>query len=309
MKAPTAPGARKEFLAAMLFLLPNILGFLVFTAWPVIASLLLSFCSWDLLSSPRFVGGTNFFNLLGFHRDVVHSGWRANDPEFWKYLGNTFYLLMALPLNMAASLSLALVLNQRLRLVYLYRLVFFLPSILSGVAIFYLWRWMYNPDYGLINAVLRAVHLPAPRWLTDPVLAKPALMLMGSWLAVGGTSMILYLAALQGVPPELYEAAQIDGAGAWMKFRVITWPALAPVTFFILTIGLIAGLQGGFDSAYIMTGGGPFGSTTTLGYYIYNKAYVLFEMGYASAVAWVLFFLVLGITLLNWRRGSRDLTA
>ena len=290
----------------MLFLLPNVAGFLVFTAWPVIASLLLSFSSWDLLSAPRFVGGANFVNLLGFHRDLAAGGWRANDPEFWKYLGNTFFILMALPVNMAASLALALVLNRPLRFVYLYRLVFFLPSILSGVAIFYLWRWMYNPDFGLVNAVLRTIGLPAPHWLTDPRTSKPALMLMGTWLAVGGSGMILYLAALQSVPSELYEAAQIDGAGGWVQFRVITWPSLAPVTFFILTIGLIGGLQGGFDSAYIMTGGGPFGATTTLGYYIYNKAYVFFEMGYASAVAWVLFFLVLTMTLLNWRFGRRD---
>jgi multiple sugar transport system permease protein len=133
-------------------------------------------------------------------------------------------------------------------------------------------------------------------------------MLMGCWLAAGGTSMVLYLAALQNVPLELYEAAHIDGANAWQRFRQITWPSVAPVTFFIVTMGLIHGFQSGFEAAYIMTGGGPYGATTTIGYYIYRMAYVNFEMGYAAAIACVLFVLVLAITLFNWRRGKENVT-
>ncbi len=296
---------RRETLAALAFLLPNAVGFLLFTAWPVVASLLLSLTSWDLLTPPRWVGLDNFVELLGFHGSP--EGWRANDPDFWKYLGNTVFLMLVIPVNMAGALALAIVLNRRMRFTYFYRLVFFLPSILSGVAIFYLWRWMYNPDFGLINAALAAIGIEGPRWLTDPLWAKPALMLMSVWLGVGGGSMILYLAALQGVSTELYEAAEIDGANAWQKFLAVTWPAVMPVTFFILTMGLIAGFQSGFDMAYIMTGGGPFGSTTTIGYYIYTKAYVLFEMGYASAIAYVLFLIVLGVTLLNWKHGGHQL--
>lgn len=288
------------------FLLPNLTGFVLFTAWPVLAALLLSFSSWDLLGPPRWVGLDNYRELLGFR--VTVDGIRANDPDFWKYLGNTVFLMLSLPVNVAASLFLAILLNQKIRGTYLYRLLFFLPSILSGVAIFYLWRWMYNPDYGLVNQLLAVVGCEGPRWLTDPRWAKPALMLMGCWLAAGGTSMVLYLAALQNVPLELYEAAEIDGANGWQRFRNITWPSVAPVTFFIVTMGLIHGFQSGFEAAYIMTGGGPFGATTTIGYYIYTTAYVHFDMGYAAAIACVLFVLVLGVTLINWRRGKESVT-
>jgi len=298
-------GARlRDTRTAIFFLLPNFLGFLCFTAWPVMASLLLSFTEWDLLTEPRWVGLDNFVQLLGWRRDPT-GGWAANDPQFWKYFGNTLFLMLPLPVNMLGSLFLATVLNKKLRFAYGYRLIFFLPHIVSGVAIYYLWRWMYNPDFGLVNALLRQFGLAGPRWLTDMHWAKPALMIMGTWLAVGGSSMILYLAALQGVPPELYEAASIDGATAWQQFRHVTWPAVMPVTFFILTMGIIHGLQSGFDMAFVMTGGGPYGATTTLGYYIYTKAYVFFEMGYASTIAWVLFLVILTVTIFNWRRGGK----
>jgi multiple sugar transport system permease protein len=287
---------------ALTFLLPNFLGFLAFTAWPLIASFLMSFTSWDLLNPPRWVGLSNFVDLLGFHKSP--DGWKANDPLFWKYFGNTLFFLIGLPINMVISLLLAVALNQNLRFTYVYRLIFFLPSILAGVAIFYLWRFIYNPQFGPINSLLAQIGIAGPDWLASPLWAKPALMLMGSWAAIGGTGMILYLAALQGVPKELYEAAEIDGAGFVHKFFTITWPSVAPVTFFILTMGLIHGLQSGFDAAYIMTGGGPYGSTTTLGYYIYRKAYELFEMGYASAIAWVLFALIFTLTALNWKRNK-----
>jgi multiple sugar transport system permease protein len=212
--------------------------------------------------------------------------------------------MLSLPVNMAASLALAIVLNKKIRFTYVYRLVFFLPSVLAGIAIYYLWRWMYNPDFGLVNAVLARFGIAGPRWLQSVVWAKPALMLMGSWISIGGSSMVLYLAALQGVSLELYEAAEIDGANGWQKIRAVTWPSVMPVSFFIFTMGLIHGLQAGFDAAYVMTGGGPFGATTTLGFYIYQKAYVFFEMGYASAIAWVLFLIILSVTLFNWRRGG-----
>lgn len=297
--------ARRNRRTAWWFLLPNFGGFCLFTAWPVVAAFLLSFSSWDLLSPPTWVGLDNYVELLGFHREA--GAWQANDPEFWKYFGNTLFFMLGLPINMAGALGLALILNQKLRGVYFYRLVFFFPSILAGAAIFYLWRWMYNPDYGLVNAALAAVGIEGPNWLSSVAWAKPALMLMAFWLAVGGSTMMLYLAALQQVPVELHEAAHIDGANAWQRFWVVTWPAIMPVTFFIFTMGVIYGLQSGFDAAYIMTGGGPNGATTTIGYYIYTKAYVRLEMGYASAVAWMLFLLVLSVTLVNWRRGGRNL--
>jgi len=286
---------------ALPFLLPNLTGFLLFLLGPVIGSLLLSFCSWDLLTPPVWVGSANFTDLLGFHHDTA-GGWRANDPAFWHYLGNTLVFLLNLPASMAGSLALALMLNRRMRGVGLYRLVFYLPTVVSGVAIFYLWRWMFNPDEGLINALLAAVGIAGPKWLADPFWAKPAILLMSFWLSVGGGGMLLYLAALQGVPRELLEAAAIDGAGRWAAFRAVTWPAVRPVTFFIATTGLIHGLQSGGEIAYIMTAGGPAGATTTLGFYVFQKAYQQFEVGYAAAVAWIVFLLVFGVTLLQWRR-------
>jgi multiple sugar transport system permease protein len=207
---------------------------------------------------------------------------------------------------MACSLYLAILLNQKIRFTYFYRLIFFLPGILAGVAMFYLWKWVYNPDYGLFNVILAHLGIEGPKWLTSVHWAKPAIIMMSLWLHAGGQGMLLYLAALQGVSPELYEAAEIDGANAWQKFRAVTWPSIAPVTFFIFVMGIIGGLQGGFEAAYILTGGGPDGSTTTIGYYIYTKAYEQFEMGYAAAVAWILFLLVLGVTLLNWRFGRNN---
>jgi multiple sugar transport system permease protein len=293
----------RETKAALCFLLPNFIGFLIFTLWPVLASVLLSFTSWDLLTAPRWVGLDNFKELLGFRMDSA--GLKANDPHFWKYLGNTFFLMIGLPLNMAGSLVLAVMLNQKIRFVYAYRLIFFFPSILAGVAIFYLWKWIYNPDYGMLNVILAHAGIAGPKWLTDIHWAKPALIFMGLWLHAGGQSMLLFLAALQGISPELYEAAEIDGANGWQRFWAITWPGIMPVTFFIFVMGVIGGLQGGVEAAYIMTGGGPAGATTTIGYYIYTTAYESFQMGYAAAIAWILFLLVLGLTLINWRFGNR----
>jgi multiple sugar transport system permease protein len=296
---------RQHRRAALWFLLPNLIGFLLFTAWPIFASLLLSFCSWDLLTPPRWVGLGNFVQLLGFHHDGTQ--WTANDPQFWHYLGNTLFMMLSLPFNIAGSLALAMLLNQKLGGTNLYRLIFFLPSILAGVPIYYLWRWIYNPNHGLLNMVLAEIGIQGPDWLGSALWAKPALMLMGTWLSVGGSSMILYLAALQGVPKDLHEAAHMDGANAWQRFKLVTWPAVMPVTFFIFTMGIIYGLQAGFDAAYVMTNGGPNGATTTLGFYLYQKAYFRFEMGYASALAWVMFVLVLGMTLINWRRSRQGL--
>ena len=291
-----------ELRPALAFLAPNALGFLLFTAAPVLVSLGLSFTHWDMLSPPRWAGLDNFSELLGFTR--TSAGWHANDPFFWRYLGNTLFLLLGVPVNLAGSLGLALLLNRPIRGRAFFRLVFYLPGILSGVAVFFLWRFMLDVDYGLLNSTLRAVGLPAPGWLVDPAWAKPALLLMSFWIYAGGTGMVLYLAALQNVPEELLDAARIDGAGHWAQFRHVTWPELKPVTFFLVTMGLINGLQAGFDAAFVMTGGGPAGATTTISFYLYQCAYQNFEMGYASALAWILFVIVLAITLFHWRHGK-----
>ena len=295
---------KKRNWTAMAFLAPNLVGFAVFTSVPVVAALALSLFEWDLFNPAGFVGLRNFIDLLGWHTNegrVV-----ANDPEFWKYLGNTVFLMMAIPVSMGGSMFLAIVLNQKLRGRVFFRTLFFLPTICAGVGIMLLWKWIYDPEFGLLNYLLAEIGIHGPNWLRDYHLAKPALMLMGLWGGIGGTSMILYLAALQGISPELYQAAEIDGAGPWQKFIHITYPMLMPTTFFIFITSVIGGFQGGFESAYVMTGGGPAGATTTISFYIYNHAFQWFNMGYAAAIAVVLFALVLVVTLLNWRYGGRN---
>lgn len=288
----------KESIAGYGFLMPNFVGFLAFTSIPVVASLFLSFVKWDLLSTPTFVGLDNFIELM-------------KDRFFWKYCWNTVYLMMGIPIGMMGSLMIALAMNQRIKGIVFYRTTFFLPTICSGVAIFVLWRLIYNPDFGFFNAIIAKfgdlVHLPlkGPNWLTDEKWAKPALIIMGLWQTMGGYNMILYLAALQGIPRDLYEAADIDGANNWQKFWAVTWPMISPTTFFIAIMSVIGGFQAGFDAAYIMTGGGPNGSTTTIMYYIYNNAFQWFNMGYAAAIAWFLFIVIFMFTLLLWRYGGK----
>lgn len=285
----------RDYLGGYLFLLPNFAGFLVFTSLPVLASLLLAFVKWDLLTGVagiQWVGVQNFITLM-------------KDHHFWKYVGNTMFLMMGIPIGMFASLGLALVMNRKLRGIVFFRTVYFLPSISAGVALCVLWRWIYEPDFGLLNSFLANVGINGPQWLGSTVWAKPALMIMALWTGMGGYNMILYLAGLQGVDPELYEAAEIDGASGWQKFWNVTWPMLTPTTFFIFVMSVIGGFQGGFEAAYIMTGGGPAGATTTISYYIYTNAYQWFKMGYAASIAWFLFVVILVVTLFNWKYGGK----
>ncbi|MCM8775775.1 MAG: sugar ABC transporter permease [Candidatus Omnitrophica bacterium] len=285
----------RETVAAYGFLLPNFLGFMIFTSLPVLASFLLSFTKWDLLSGPpSFVALRNYIQLLG-------------EPKFWFYCWNTIYLMLAIPVSMAGSLVLALALNQKLKGLVFFRTVYFLPTISSGVAIYILWTFIYNPDFGMLNAMiskfgfLLGLELHGPNWLHDKDWSKPALIIMNIWQTVGGYNMILYLAALQGVPRDLYDAAEVDGANGWQKFWAVTWPQISPTTFFIAIMSIIGGFQAGFDPAYIMTGGGPEESTTTIIYYLYNEAFKWHHMGYAAAIAWVLFLIIYLFTLMQWR--------
>ena len=381
----------REAFAGYTYLIPNFCGFLLFTSLPVLFSLMLSFCRWNLLTwPPKFVGFGNFAHLIGFSRldgaargagtfwmalfvlllmgavlcvltlmrslgmpesrkrsglrwaaivggvlvaiAIRHTArvafgayWRPNDSQFWQYFGNTVYLMMGIPLGMFISLMLALVMNQKLKGIVVFRTIFFLPNFTAGVAICLLWKWLYNADYGLINNLIHGVTSflndifqflfgwmtsasivwSGPDWLGDPAWSKPAFILMGLWSGAGGMNMILYLAALQNINPELYEAAEIDGAGKLSKFRNITWPLISPTTFFITIMSVIGGFQGGFQAAFIMTQGGPAGSTTTMSYYIYNNAFEFYRMGYAAAIAWVLFLCVFSVTLVNWRYGGK----
>jgi len=320
---PPRPAARQNTTAALLFLAPNFLGFLVFTAGPVLFSLVVSFSNWNLQRTEPFgwIGLGNFRELL-------------TDPRFWLYFLNTLYLMLGIPVSIAGSLFVALLMNQKLRGIIAYRTLFYLPSFTSGVALMILWKALYNPDFGPVNAGLGALRdllglsaVELPRWLGSMtnliglhpeevrltwqylgVGARDAIIIMGIWTAIGGNTMLLYLAALSNLPQELTEAAEIDGAGKWQVFRHVVWPQLAPTTFFVVIMSVIGGLQGGFEQARIMTGGGPAGTTTTLSYYIYNKAFTEFQIGYASAVSWVLFVMIFVFTLIYWKAGSKELS-
>ncbi len=308
-----------DWLGSQVFILPNFLGFLTFTLLPVLASLCLSFVKWDVVrpvNTAQFVGLGNFKHLLGFHLEnglIV-----ANDTEFWYYVYNTLFLMLGIPVSIFSSLFLALVMNQRLRGIVFYRAVFFLPTVCPAIAVCLLWQWIYNGEWGLLNQALAPVynfvnslfgtHWRPPQWLTNPQTAKPAFILLGLWAGIGGYNCILYLAGLQQIPQELYEAADLDGANWWHKLRHVTWPMLSPTTFFIAIMSVIHGFQGGFTTAYIMTQGGPAGATTTIVYYIYNQGFRYFHMGYAASIAWVLFVVVFVATLINWKYGGRRVT-
>jgi multiple sugar transport system permease protein len=263
----------------------------------------------DLREQMKFVGLGNYIRLLGFG----HEGGQlvANDPEFWRYLGNTLFLMLGIPLSIAGSLLLALLLNQRLRGITLFRTVYFLPTVSSAVAVCIVWKWIFHQqpnEVGLLNSVLMSLGLAnPPDWLGSMQWGKPAFIIMVLWVGIGGYNCVLYLAGLQGIPQELYEAADLDGAGAWARLRHITWPLLSPTTFFVVTMSVIGGLQGSFlfTAAFLMTGGGPAGATTTLMLYIYNYAIAWHQLGYAAAIAAVLFCLVFSFTLINWRYGQR----
>jgi len=294
----------RKNLIAWWYLLPNLSGFLVFTLVPVFLAFALSLFRWDIFHEPVFVGLENFYALLGFTNTAT--GWVASDPEFWQYLGNTLFLMIGIPLNMFVSLMIAMALNQQLRGIGFFRTIFYLPTICGGVGLFLLWGFIFAPEIGIMNQVLEAIGIAGPPWLTDYYWAKPTFILIGLWSAMGGTNMLLYLAGLQSIPLELYEAAKVDGASKLKQFIHITIPMLAPTSFFIFIMGIIGGFQGGFNAAFILTEGGPAGSTTTLSYYIYNHAFQWFNMGYAAAISLVLFMLVLFITMINWRFGGKN---
>ncbi|MBL4850362.1 MAG: sugar ABC transporter permease [Planctomycetes bacterium] len=291
------------------FLAPNFVGFLLFTLVPVVAIFVVAFTTGSYASGVDPVSGSFWIDARFCGLD--HFRTMLGDGAFWQSLGNTFVFLLAVPFSMAASLGLALLLNQKIPGRVVYRTLLFLPTIAAGLALYMIWRQIYNQEFGLFNQILSAIGLfeagQGPDWLGNESLAKPALLAMLVWVGMGGTNMILYLAALQDVDVTLYEAASLDGAGEWSCFRYITWPALRPTTFFVLTTNLIGGIQI-FDQILIMTGGGPQGSTSTILYYLYQNIYEFDRLGYAAALSVVLFGIVLTMTLVNWRlnRSARE---
>ena len=273
------------------FISPWLLGFLVFTAGPFLVSVYLSFTRYDIVSAPVWVGWANYHKLL------------TGDPLFWKSLGITFkYALVAVPVGIVAGVGLALLLNLEIRGISVYRTVFYVPSIVPVVATSVIFVWLLNPQIGLVNGLLRWFGIVGPAWLQDTKWAFWSLVFMSLW-GVGG-SMIIYLAGLKDIPAALYEAAIIDGAGAWQRTRHVTLPMITPVIFFNLIMGVIGAFQY-FTQAYVMTLGGPEDSTHFYALYLFNRAWRYLDMGYASAMAWILFVIVMVFTILIFRTHKR----
>ena len=276
-----------EGLAAGLFLLPNLIGFLIFTAIPVGAAFVLAFYDYDLLLGASWAGLENFREMF------------TVDRVFRAALFNTVYFTaVSVPLSVVLGLATAILVNQALRGVVIFRSIFLLPYVTVTVALSLVWKWLYLPDIGLINSVLGAVGIDGPAWLTSQTWAMPALILMSVWKGFG-YNMVIFLAGLQSIPDHLYDAAKVDGATAWRRFLNVTLPLLSPTTFFVVVISVISSFQV-FDQALIMTNGGPGTATTTLVLYIYQKGFQSFDMGYAAAVALVLFAVIFVFTVVQF---------
>ncbi|HXF63238.1 MAG TPA: sugar ABC transporter permease [Caldilineaceae bacterium] len=273
-----------------LFISPWIIGFLVFTAGPMVASIAISFMRWELISPPEFVGLSN---------------WKAmfSDDLFWQSLKVTsIYTLLNVPTALTFAFLLALLMNVRVPGIAFFRTLYYLPSLVSGVAVAMLWMWILNPKFGLINWLLSFVGIQGPEWIYSQTWVIPSFVMMNLWGV--GTSMVIFLAGLQSVPMELYEAAELDGAGSWRKMWNVTIPIVSPVILFNLIMGIIGSFQV-FTQAYVMTEGGPGNASLFYVLYLYRNAFQYFQMGYASALAWVLFIIIAFFTYLVFRT-SRD---
>ncbi|HHY98227.1 MAG TPA: sugar ABC transporter permease [Firmicutes bacterium] len=279
----------REHIDGWIFALPWLLGFAIWTLGPMIASLIFAFTDYDMVTPPRWIGMGNLRELI---RDplIVHS-----------LKVTTLYAVASVPLNICLGLILAMLLNSKIRGLRWYRTGYYLPSVLSGVAAALLWRWIFSPDFGLFNLVLSWFGIKGPAWLADERWALPALVIMSLWGVGGG--MIIYLAGLQGIPTELYEAAEVDGAGLLAKTFHVTIPMMSPVIFYQLVMGVIGSLQV-FTQGYIITAGGPHNATLFYMLHLYRNAFEYFRMGYASVMAWVLFFYILILTLFVFKSSA-----
>jgi multiple sugar transport system permease protein len=278
--------ARREAIDGYLFVAPWFAGFVLFTAGPMIASFTLVFVDWDLIGNARWAGLANVTQL-------------TRDRLVGTSLYNTaYYTLFSVPLRLALALAVAILLNASVRGQSFWRTCFYLPAVVPAVANVILWMWMFSPTQGLFNMVLTTLGLPRLNWLFDPNLSKPSLILMSLWTI--GNVVVIFLAGLQSIPKGLYEAAQIDGAGSWSQFRHVTVPMLSPVILFNLVMGIIFSFQV-FTNAFLMTQGGPANTTLFTVLYLHQIAFEQFKIGYASAIAWVLFLVILVFTLIQWK--------
>jgi multiple sugar transport system permease protein len=278
---------RREAGFGILFALPAILGFIIWVLGPMLASLAIAFTDWSLISSPSWVGVANFQHMV-------------DDPLLWQALRVTaYYTVVAVPLHLVASFVLALLLNQRIRGVRVFRTIFYLPVILPAVATSIVWLWLFNPNFGILNMGLAILHIPKQSWIFDEQLAVPSLLLMSLWSS-GGGAMLIFLAGLQGVPRDLLDAAAVDGAGWWTRLRHVTIPLVSPVILFNALTGFIGTFQI-FAQGYLMTNGGPNNATLFYVLFLYKRAFQEGQMGYAAAMGWVAFLILIAITFVIFR--------
>jgi multiple sugar transport system permease protein len=291
-RASTTLKEIRKHWTSYLFILPNLIGVLVFLAFPVVFAFYMSFTEWDVLTSPKFIGIANYTKLF------------TDDNLFWISLWNsTYYVILTVPASIVLGLGLAMAMNQSIRGITIFRAMLYIPVLTSAVAVAFIWRWILNSDVGLLNALLDKLHLPSTiGWLTDPHYAMISLAMMAIWKSVGYYAVIMF-AALQGVPKTLHEAAQLDGAGAWRRFINITIPMIAPAILFVTVVSVIGSFQV-FDQVFLITNnGGPGTSTYVYNLHLYNNAFSFFRMGYASAMAYILFAILFVITYLQLRIG------
>jgi multiple sugar transport system permease protein len=279
-----SPLSRRRVLTAYLCLTPWLIGFVLFIAYPIAASFYYSLTDYPILQSPKWVGGKNYVAMV-------------HDPLFWQSLQVTVtYSLLAVSGSIVIGYAIALLLNQRIAGMPVWRTLFFLPSIVPAIAAAYLWAWIFNPDFGLANGLLEFFQLPTPGWFTSPTWVLPAFIIMTLWAA--GGNLIVYLAALQQVPTQLYEAAEIDGAGRWRQLIHVTLPMTSPILLFTFLIGIIASFQV-FTAGYVVTNGGPSNASLFYVLYLFRNGWQYFKMGYASALAWVLMLIIMALTLIT----------
>jgi multiple sugar transport system permease protein len=285
-----SPMARQEEIAGWLMASPWIIGILLWILGPFAAAFYLAFTDYDILSKSAFVGLDNFRTML------------TDDPLFWKSLRVTsIYSFVSIPLQIGLGLFLAMLLNAKIHGLAWFRTIYYLPAVLSGVAVSFLWIWVFSADWGMLNFALSLLGVSGPNWLTSERWALPSLILMSLWGV--GSGMVIYLAGLQGVPSELYEAAEVDGASPWRRFWHITLPMISPVILFQLVMGVIGALQT-FTQGYVMTEGGPNDATLFYLLYLWRNAFQRLQMGYASALAWAIFLYILVLTLLVLRSSA-----
>lgn len=283
----------REAIEGYLFALPWILGLIIFFGGPILASMVLSFTEYDILSTPRFTGLDNYAKAF------------FDDKLFWPSMMRTFvYAAVVVPTALAGSLFLAIMLNQKLKGTNIFRTIFFVPHLTPIVAVAVIWSWLLHPNLGPVNGYLELLGIEGPRWFTDRQWALPSTVIVSVWMQLGGNAMLIFLAGLQGVPEELYEAADLDGASGWQKFRSVTLPLISPTIFFNLILGIIAAMKV-FGLAFVTTAGGPAYATWFFALHIYHQAFEFYRLGYGSALAWLFAMVLIAFTLVQLKLSGR----